>query len=146
MARNIPVMTIRTRLTLWYSSLLATVIVVFGISLFSILNWTWRSQMKDHMSLVAQQTAENISIDPTSGQIVVHSPEALDVMATYPYGIQVRGADGTLVRASSNLGVYADPLDGEMLTSQEQVTHEVYLGKGKAHALVLTVPIFSSSG
>src|SRR5258707_6884522 len=97
-----PFMTIRTRLTLWYSSLLATVIVVFGISLFSILNWTWRSQIKESMSLVAQQTAENILIDPTSGEIVVHSPEALDVMSTYPFGIQVRGADGTLVRASGN--------------------------------------------
>jgi two-component system, OmpR family, sensor kinase len=146
MARKIPVMTIRTRLTLWYSSLLATVIVVFGISLFSILNLTWRSQMKDNMSLVAQQISENISLDPDTGQITVHSSEGLDVMATYPYGIQVRGVDGSLVLASSNLGAFVDPLDGDTLNSKENVTHEVYLGKGKAHALVLTVPIFSSRG
>ncbi|MEP7285152.1 MAG: ATP-binding protein [Chloroflexota bacterium] len=142
---NLPVMTIRTRLTLWYSSLLATVIVVFGISLFSILNWTWRSLVKENMIYVAQQTAENINIDLSTGRIEVQTPEVLDyLISTYPFGIQVRQADGTLVRASSNLRTFTDPFDPDTLTSKEWVTHDLYLGK--THVYVLTAPIPSSKG
>src|SRR5579859_2485766 len=92
---KLPVMTIRTRLTLWYSSLLATVIVVFGISLFAILNYTWHTQVEENMLYVAQQTVANITVDANSGQIELQTPEALD-LSTYPYLVQVRRADGSL--------------------------------------------------
>jgi two-component system OmpR family sensor kinase len=129
-------MTIRTRLTLWYSSLLATLILVFGISLFSILNWVWKSQVQDNMTLIAQQT---IDIDPVSGGIVVHIPDGLDLIPYYATWIQVRQADGKLLAASSNLGQYTRPFDPEMLNTHETVARDVYVGK--THAYVLTAPI-----
>src|SRR5258708_35606935 len=99
-AASFPFMTIRTRLTLWYSSLLATLIVVFGISLFAILNYTWHNQVEENMLFVAQQTLANISENPVSGQIDLQAPEALD-MITYPYLVQARRADGRLVTSTS---------------------------------------------
>ena len=129
-------MTIRTRLTLWYSSLLATLVFVFGISLFSILNWVWKSQVQDNMTLIAQQT---IDIDPVSGGIVVHIPDGLDLIPYYATWIQVRQADGKLLAASSNLGQYTRPFDPEMLSTRETVARDVYVGK--THAYVLTAPI-----
>src|SRR5260370_12763014 len=84
---KLPVMTIRTRLTLWYSSLLATVIVIFGISSFSILNWTWRNQVRDSMLYIAQQTVDSIIIDPLSGRIDVRSPRVLALLSPYPFAI-----------------------------------------------------------
>src|SRR5258707_11540228 len=89
-----PFMTIRTRLTLWYSGLLATVIVVFGISLFSVLSWTWRTQVRENMLYVAQQTVQNILVDAKTGHMIIQTPEVLDAI-TFPYLIQVRQADGT---------------------------------------------------
>ncbi len=133
---KLPVMTIRTRLTLWYSSLLATLIFVFGISLFSILNWVWKSQVQDNMTLIAQQT---IDIDPVSGGIVVHIPDGLDLIPYYATWIQVRQADGKLLAASSNLGQYTRPFDPEMLKTTESVARDVYVGN--THAYVLTAPI-----
>src|SRR5512135_3103976 len=106
-------MTIRTRLTLWYSSLVATIIFVFGVSLFSILNWAWKSQVQDNMHSIAEQA---ISVDPTSDRILVHIPEGLDLLP-YSFWIQVRGADGTLIGSSSNGGDYTRPLDKDMLTT-----------------------------
>ncbi|HLY25780.1 MAG TPA: ATP-binding protein [Aggregatilineales bacterium] len=130
-------MTIRTRLTLWYSSLLATLIVVFGISLFAILNYTWNNQVEENMLFVAQQTVANITENPTSGQIELQAPEALD-MITYPYLVQVRRADGTLVTSTSGR---LDPFDSDMLKSQDRVVREVMVGK--IHALVMTQPLKS---
>ncbi len=130
-------MTIRTRLTLWYSSLLATVIVVFGISLFAILNYTWHTQVEENMLYVAQQTVANITVDANSGQIELQTPEALD-LSTYPYLVQVRRADGTLL---TNTSGRLDPFDPDMLTAQDRITREVMVGK--THALVMTLPIKS---
>src|SRR5664279_4341378 len=93
---KLPVMTIRTRLTLWYSSLLAVVIVVFGISLFSVLNWAWRSQVHDNMLFIAQQTALNIVVNTETGNLEVQTPEVVDLI-TYPYLVQVRQANGQLI-------------------------------------------------
>ncbi len=136
-------MTIRTRLTLWYSSLLATVIVVFGISLFSVLNWAWRSQVHDNMLFIAQQTAVNIVVNSQTGNLEVQTPAVIDLI-TYPYLVQVRQSNGQLIQASSNLVRFTDPFDQDMLQSTETVTRDLYVGK--THAYVMTVPIFSSSG
>src|SRR5258708_34567884 len=141
---KLPFMTIRTRLTLWYSSLLATVIIVFGISLFSILNWSWRSQVRDTMVFIAQQTLTDISRDPASGKIDMQNPDILDLISTYPFAIQVRDADGKLLRASSSLA-FTDPFDRAGLAATEAVTRDVLLGKAHAHALVFTVPIVSET-
>src|SRR5215813_11560979 len=110
----LPVMNIRTRLTLWYSSLLATVIVVFAISLFSVLNWTWRYQISENMMFVANQTLQSLAIDPVTDHIEVQTPEAFD-MSTYPYLIQVRQANGQLVPTSGNYSTSTEPFDKDML-------------------------------
>src|SRR5450432_32797 len=140
---KLPVMTIRTRLTLWYSGLLATVIVVFGISLFSVLNWAWRSQVHDNMLFIAQQTALNIVVYTQTGNLETQTPEVVDLI-TYPYLIQVRQANGQLIQASSSPIRFTDPFDQEMLKSTETVTRDIMVGK--THAYVMTVPIFAPSG
>src|SRR5262245_23097326 len=99
-------MTIRTRLTLWYSSLLATVIVVFGISLFSILQWAWRSQIDENIAYVVDQMQKNIYFNPDTEQIAVHMPKILDLVPYYSLGIQVWRADGTLAGSSTNLSQF----------------------------------------
>jgi len=132
-------MNIRTRLTLWYSSLLATVIVVFGISLFSVLNWTWRYQTSENMMVVANQTLQSLAIDAATGHVEVTTPEAFD-MSTYPYLIQVRQADGQLVQTSGNLSKSTQAFDSEALKVTDVTTHDVY--PDKRHALVMTAPVY----
>src|SRR5258708_37242138 len=142
---KLPVMTIRTRLTLWYSSLLATVIVIFGISSFSILNWTWRNQVRDSMLYIAQQTVDSIIIDPLSGRIDVRSPRVLDVLSTSPFAMQARDAQGNLVSASSGLGDFTQPFASDSMNATDVVTRD-RLFLGKTHALVLTTPVHSPNG
>src|SRR5256885_629732 len=128
-------MTIRTRLTLWYSSLLATVIVVFAISLFILLNWAWQSQVRENMEYAARQA---YSIDASTGQLQVHIPEGEDLIP-YPFGIQVRDAAGQLLGTSNSLSKYTTRLDNTALIVTEPVMHEVNWANN--HSLVLTMPI-----
>ncbi len=138
-------MTIRTRLTLWYSSLLATLVFVFAISLFSLLNWAWRSQIRENMAYIAQQTRDSLNVDPSSGKLIAHIPEGLDLTPYYPFGIQIWQGNGQnngqLVAASTYLGHYDKPFDAEMLNNPEGGMHDVYLPPGNMHAVVLTFPI-----
>src|SRR2546423_6799301 len=130
-------MTIRTRLTLWYSSLLATLIFVFGISLFSLLSWAWRSQILENMAYIANQTLPNLSADSANGHLTATIPETLEQITYYPFGIQIWQADRQLVAASTFLGHYNKPFDAEMLGSADSVSRDVYLEPDNAHALVL---------
>jgi heavy metal sensor kinase len=132
-------MTIRTRLTLWYSSLLATLILVFGISLFSILNWAWRSQVQENMLFVSKQIANSISIDQRTGQLTADIPEGLEPIAFYSFGIQIRDSAGALVGSSAYLSQVKQPYDAEMLTSRDSEFREQWIGN--KHALVMTAPI-----
>ncbi len=144
LADKLPVMTIRTRLTLWYSSLLATVIIVFGISLFSILNWTWKSQVTENMSYVAEQISDNMVVDPLDSHLEVHFPDMLLLIPYYPFGIQVWQADGKLVSVSPNLPQFSEPFDKDALFRSDEVIRDLTVRK--THALVLTRPIVSRSG
>lgn len=132
-------MTIRTRLTLWYSSLLATLIVVFGISLFSILNWAWRSQVQENMLFVSKQVVNTISIDQRTGRLVADIPEGLEPIAFYSFGIQIRDSSGALVGTSAYLSQYKKPFDEEKLASIDSEFRELWLNN--KHALVMTAPI-----
>src|SRR5690606_34716013 len=70
-------MTIRTRLTFLYSSLLAAVILVFIAATSSVLSWTLRAQVDDTLLEVIESERYNAISDimwPTSGDPM--SPQA----------------------------------------------------------------------
>ncbi len=129
-------MTIRTRLTLWYSTLLATVIIVFGLSLFTLLKWAWTSQAVENMKYVAEKLiAENVFDDGGS----MTRPQV--PKKYYSYGIQVWRADGLLLAWTENMGM-TESFDAERMGTPEETWRERTLPDG-THALVLTHPVFS---
>jgi heavy metal sensor kinase len=133
-------MTIRTRLTLWYSALLATVIVVFGVSLFTLLNWAWYSQLQDNMRLVAQQMMEAINLDATGQIAQTPVQKRLAQMPLVSFGLQIWDSSGVRrIAYTENVSELSAPIDPENLSSREPVTRERYVGE--IHALVSTVPI-----
>lgn len=133
-------MTIRTRLTLWYSSLLATVIVVFAISLFSLLSWTWRAQLMENMSGVADQIQSSVSYDSQTGQMNWKMPGSLSVMTMSQMLLQVWQADGQLIGASPDAKDYTHPFDTTAQDSTIDVWRDMSMPDGTP-ALVLTKPI-----
>ena len=131
-------MTIRTRLTLWYSSLLALVIVVFGLALFSVLNWAWRDQIDSSLNALATQVATQYQFDPQTNQLQVQLPTLGDSVSLSPYYIQVWNANSQLVSTSDS--THKNPLDPLMLGVTSREAHEFMLND--KHYYVLTKPLY----
>jgi two-component system OmpR family sensor kinase len=135
-------MSIRTRLTLWYSSLLAIVLVVFGLALFSVLNWAWRDQIQSSLMAIANQVSTLVNQDPSSGQLTAPIPPLGDSVSLSPYYAQVWSPGGRLISTSDSQ--YQNPLDPMMLGSQLRQPREFMLNN--KHYYVLTVPFWTSFG
>ncbi|HLU10282.1 MAG TPA: HAMP domain-containing sensor histidine kinase [Oceanobacillus sp.] len=111
-------MTIRNQLILWYSGLLALILIVFGVGMFAIARWTLVNSVDDALWGTVQQIVQNMTATrygefggPVSIRISV--PE-IDVFRASGVHVQVwqAGSRGfTLLRTSSNLGGYAQPID-----------------------------------
>jgi heavy metal sensor kinase len=137
-------MTIRTRLTLWYSGMLATVILIFSVSLFSLLNWAWREQQLDNMRQIAKVLLVQLSY--VNGKLATqHIPTELSSMTYSPFGIQIWHADGELAAISDNLRSLRDfdrPADENGMQATTDTWREVTVHK--LNLLVYSVPLFNT--
>ncbi len=118
-------MTIRLRLTFWYTALLGTTLILFSVIVYSALAsnlWVQveqdaARQANEVASALAQQLQFDVLIirnSPTRVQI----PE-LDFFASAS-GVQLVGLDGMILKRSSNLGATTVP---EFRTALEPVSH-----------------------
>ncbi len=129
-------MSIRTRLTLWYSSLLAVVILVFGISLFSVLHIAWRDELDSSLTAIAQQVGNQIQWD-ANHNMTVKLRDLGDDVGISPFYVQVWDIFGRLVGTSN--GNYQYALDAETINTPQAIWHEFTLS-GR-HFYVLTIPL-----
>ncbi|MEO0563360.1 MAG: hypothetical protein AAF125_14725, partial [Chloroflexota bacterium] len=69
-------MTIRTKLILWYSGLLAFIIILFGVIVFAFMRWTLVSAIDTTLNDTASQVISNSRAFPV-GEF--SSPESVSV-------------------------------------------------------------------
>jgi signal transduction histidine kinase len=88
-------MSIRLRLTLWYSGILAVTLILFGIVLYSVLSYyldqNLRKDLEHQADVVTARIQKGYSLSPLTGQI---SPELYlndyDIRSTTAYLLQLR--------------------------------------------------------
>ncbi|MBN8639135.1 MAG: HAMP domain-containing histidine kinase [Anaerolineae bacterium] len=115
-------MTIRSKLILWYSVLLAAIIIVFGVSVFFVSRWTLVTSVDTTLTETVDQVLKNSSAElvrefGSPARIVVFFPQ-LDVFRASGVVVQVwdmSEAEPRLLRASSNLDDYTQPIDSSMI-------------------------------
>ncbi|MCD6291437.1 MAG: HAMP domain-containing protein [Anaerolineae bacterium] len=142
-------MSIRVRLTLWYTSLLAAILLVLGVSVYSFIgrallkgiDETIRSQAD---GVVALFNEEN---DPLTVLISGRARiPAIDVFASQVY-VQIRGRDGRVVQRSTNLGEFTLPGREDAFRASlagHSVVYEVH-DNGR-HIRIYSAPIRLRSG
>ncbi|MDZ4771108.1 MAG: HAMP domain-containing sensor histidine kinase [Chloroflexota bacterium] len=116
-------MTIRSKLTLLYSGLLAVIIVVFGVMVFAVNRWILVSSVDNTLAQTADRIWKNSHAQEVQqfgdvSQLAVFFPDDLDVFTASGVIVQVWGLDGAaprLLRASSNLDAYTESLDPDAL-------------------------------
>jgi two-component system OmpR family sensor kinase len=136
-------MTLRLRLTLWYSMVLAGIILLFGMAVYAILVISLTHQIDLSLHTAANEINRAISIDRVLDFQVVTIPQ-LDRFGTSSVYVQVWKTNGTLFVESDNLGDYDQPLDPEGLSAEHEALESVFV-KG-IHVRVLTMPLTTTEG
>jgi heavy metal sensor kinase len=134
-------MSIRTRLTLWYTSVLAIFIVVLGTIVYAVLAFNLVAGLDHTLHDTASQVISTARVRPMYDIQVITIPE-LDVFGSNVY-IEVIDSDRQLARKSANLQRFAGTLDDVGLrgveSTRQPITRDVRTGS--AHLRVLTVPL-----
>lgn len=139
-------MTIRARLTLAYSALLAVLIAIFGYSMFTLLHWAWHSQLEENMRAVAAEVAAILRANALAES--QSQPAIRKQLARLPYfafAVQVWDSEGKLLFSTDNID-YSAPFDPDHRSSRVEVVRDVHLADEGAHALVLTAPTYAQDG
>src|ERR1041384_1586853 len=96
---------LRTRLTLWYVSGLAILLIFAWAGTCGLLFWQLRNQL-GHLSIQEVETVEGLLYFTPQGQVRLkedyhNHPQSKDVIERY---LEVRGADGTVLYRNERLG------------------------------------------
>ncbi len=119
-------MPIRTRLILWYSGLLAVIVIVFSVAVYSVMSWTLVNAVDSTLSETAEQVIRNSRVQRIGefggpNNMLILLPR-LDIFRASGVGVQVwdtRQTKPALAAASTNIADYTDPLDAAVLGLDE---------------------------
>ncbi|MCX6069285.1 MAG: ATP-binding protein [Chloroflexi bacterium] len=127
-------MTLRTRLTLWYTAVLALVLVAFGGAVYTLLSLSLVRQIDTTLNIAADEIRLAFRRDVEG----IHLPPmALDLTANVY--VQVWDTEGNLI--ATNISVAQEPFDPDRLAEAETAYSEAsYEG---IHLRVLTYPLAS---
>lgn len=121
-------MTIRSKLILLYSGLLAIIIVAFGIVLFAVARWVLQSSVDNTLTATVDQIwryshFEEIGDFGGPSELVVWLPANLDFFQGGGVVVQVwqlTDDQPILKRPSPNILGYSDPIDSAALDREQQ--------------------------
>jgi heavy metal sensor kinase len=139
-------LSIRTRLTLWYVTLLTVSLITFSMSFFYAFSKFLVDRIDGQIDSVSGMMAHTIVQPPG----VLRLPRNFDVILESFFGIRTRGIyiqvldpDGGVVGRSSSLEGFSFPLSARTYTQslKGEITHEVVDIVGRYPVRVVTRPI-----
>ncbi|MBZ0286228.1 MAG: HAMP domain-containing histidine kinase [Anaerolineae bacterium] len=140
-------MRIGTKLILWYSGLLAVVIVVFGAAVYRIMDYTLVAAVDDTLNQTANQVIQNSRVQRIGefggpDNTVIWLPR-LDVFRASGVGVQVWDVNEDQPRlATSSINLdYSAPLDRAALGQDQPVTSDLTINGQPVR--VLTRPVIA---
>jgi heavy metal sensor kinase len=137
-------MSLRLRLTLWYSGVLASVVALFGLAVYFVLDSSLTRQVDQVLHDTAQQIVANSSATSVYGIATARMPDLEDGFATTVLYAQIWQTDFSLVTSTPNLAEHHDPLDARSLHNGQTGIFDAY--NNGHHIRVLTARIQSADG
>jgi signal transduction histidine kinase len=102
-------MTIRLRLTLWYTALLGTTLILFSVTVYSVLAANLRAQLEQSAAVQARTIADAVAQQFQLNLLIVRNDPAslifpeVELFAS-SVGVQLVNLDGRILTRSQNLG------------------------------------------
>jgi two-component system OmpR family sensor kinase len=129
--------TLRARLTLWYTAVLAAVLLLFGSIIYFTLTFTLTNQIEDTLN----QTADEVLGTLAGGmpEDLAITLRALDL--TSQVSVQIINTGGDIIWQSNTAPRISDPFDSDSLNAQENVFSTKRFED--AGYRILTVPVIT---
>ena len=127
-------MSLRTRLTLLYVMLLGGILILFGVTIYSLVNVSLVNQLDETLVKTFEEIRSQISVEEVGNLNVIRLP-SLDL--TGDVFAQVWSRDGQL--QATNIDQIRQPLDAIGLQSPRPIFRDV--GLQGVHLRVFTVPM-----
>jgi two-component system OmpR family sensor kinase len=129
--------TLRARLTLWYTTVLAAALILFSALVFLSLSYSLTEEIDSTLSL----TADEILLASEAPEALAITLRALDL--TTNVFVQVWDDQGDMIWRSGNMPGVEGAFDPNSLQAQQNVFTRI--SNGDLHLRVLTVPLLSRS-
>ncbi|MGD8621065.1 MAG: ATP-binding protein [Anaerolineales bacterium] len=130
-------MTLRTRLTLWYTAVLAAVLLLFGSIIFFTLTFSITNQIEENLNQTADEVLETLAGGMPEDLAI--TLRALDL--TSQVSVQIININGDIVWQSNNAPAVTEPFDPGTLSLRENVFTTRQIGEHGYR--VLTVPVIT---
>ncbi len=128
-------MSLRLRLTIWYTAVLAAVLILFGTIVYTTLNYSLTSEIESTLN----RTADELLVAGRTPDDLAITLRALDL--TTNVSVQFLNVGGEIVWVSNNAPHIQGPFDASTLTATENTfTTEQH---GNERLRILTVPLVS---
>jgi signal transduction histidine kinase len=140
-------MSIRLRLTLWYSAVLAVMLIVVVAGIYAMLVRNVHDSLDSQLSATAQKILGASSVREVSNILQVEVPQELDMFRAPGVAVVVLDNAQTVVQKSQNIGQFSHAFDVDALaqaTSNEPLVRDVSIDGSPVR--VLTVPIAIATG
>jgi signal transduction histidine kinase len=135
-------MSIRLRLTLWYSAVLAVMLIVLGGGIYALLVRNVHSSINGQLTSTADQILSASRVRAFSNILQVDVPQELDLFRAPGVGVVVLDINHNVVQRSQNIGPFSTAFDPEALSlveGNQTLVRDVSIDD--AAVRVLTVPI-----
>ena len=129
-------MSLRLRLTILYSTLTGFILLIFGMSIFLLVNFLLNDQIDTILTNTADGVINRIRVN-SEGELVLFELPSLDLTANVY--LQILDTEGNIEYASAPLRSLSQPIDPSAVDRRTQMFSETYIGE--IHLRVLTVPL-----
>ena len=129
-------MSLRLRLTMLYSTFMDGIMLLFGATVYILVNVILLNQVDTMLAGVAREIVRATTVNPEGALNVISLPQ-LDMTAN-AY-VQVWGTDGNIITTSPSIGALNKPLDPIGIEQGQTMYEDSYLDG--AHLRVLTIPL-----
>lgn len=113
---------LRARLTLLYASLLGGVLLLFGMAVYALVNFTLIGQIDQHLNDTSTEILETARVDAVGELTILRLPRLN--MTTNVY-VQVWDRDGRLVASSLDRSQFPSALDTQGLAATEKTYRSI---------------------
>lgn len=138
-------MSIRVRLTIWYTLVLGAALVIFGVGLYTLLDRIMNGQVEDEVRARAGQITSFIQSRADPMRLLVSRQVELpsvDIFSTADVFVQILDSSGEVVVRSANLGQRLMPLRQDSFDANLRGEDLVYtLAAGDASLRIYSAPL-----